>query len=170
MRIGESHREIAILLLGALSRWVNFLEDNDMAQQRTKILLKALRQYHALYISTIITRSPINRSLLIRTLATSTGTNLKLAIDYGLQRSQSDLIPSFLQTLVMSEGERWVLSAVASVAAALRASPSLSSGPDFGFGSGSGSDAKPVRTARESIRNFATRELGKAEFIATLEE
>ncbi|KDQ07456.1 hypothetical protein BOTBODRAFT_192382 [Botryobasidium botryosum FD-172 SS1] len=145
MRIGDSHRDIAILLLGALSRWVNFLEDSDMAQQRTKILLKALR------------------------------TNLKLAIDYGLQRAQSDLIPSFLQTLVMSEGERWVLSAVASVAAALRATPSPSSdsgsGPGSGSGSGSGSvDAKPVRTARESIRNFATRELGKAEFIATLEE
>jgi len=124
MRIGESHRDVAILLLGALSRWVNFLEDSNMAQPRTKILLKALR------------------------------TNLKLAIDYGLQRSQSDLIPSFMQTLVMSEGERWVLSAAASVATSLRA----------------GVEGKPVHTARESIRNFATRELGKAEFIASLEE
>ncbi|OCB87512.1 hypothetical protein A7U60_g5417 [Sanghuangporus baumii] len=124
MRIGDSHREVAILILGAMSRWVNRLEDDDMADKRTRPLLKALR------------------------------TNLKLAIDYGLQQSQSDLIASFMQTLIMSEGERWVNAQTHNVALALRA----------------GSEGKAVHTAETIVRNFATRELGKAELIASLED
>ena len=124
MRIGASHRDVTIVLLGAMSKWVNKLEDSDMADKRTKPLLRALR------------------------------TNLKLAIDYGLQRSQSDLIASFLQTLVMSEGERWVADQVNDVALALRA----------------GTEGKPVHTAETAVRRFATRELGKAEAIAALED
>ncbi|EJD01341.1 uncharacterized protein FOMMEDRAFT_21744 [Fomitiporia mediterranea MF3/22] len=124
MRIGDSHSDVAILIVGAMSRWVNHLEDSDMADKRTKPLLKALR------------------------------TNLKLAIDYGLQRSQSDLIASFMQTLIMSEGERWVIDQTHLVALALRA----------------GTEGKPVRTAETIVRKFATRELGKAELIASLED
>ena len=124
MRIGESHRDVTIILLGAFSKWVNNLDDQDMADKRTKPLLKALR------------------------------TNLKLAIDYGLQRSQSDLVASFLQTLVMSEGERWVSDQVSNVAISLRA----------------GTEGKPVQTAETAVRRFATKELGKAEAIAALED
>jgi hypothetical protein len=96
MRIGEGHRDVAIILVGALSRWVNHLEDEDMDKPRTKVLLKALRKgiHHATQFKTLI--------------AHSIGTNLKLAIDYGLQKNQSDLLASFLQTLIMSEGEKWV--------------------------------------------------------------
>jgi hypothetical protein len=38
-------------------------------------------------------------------LTTASGINLKLAIDEGLDRQQNGLIASFMQTLVMSEGE-----------------------------------------------------------------
>ncbi|KAH8118437.1 hypothetical protein DFH11DRAFT_1686607 [Phellopilus nigrolimitatus] len=124
MRIGESHRDISIILLGAMSKWVNHLEDSDMADKRTKPLLKALR------------------------------TNLKLAIDYGLQRSQSDLIASFMQTLIMSEGDRWVTNQAHNIALALRA----------------GTEGKPVHTAETAVRSFATKELGKADLIAALED
>lgn len=55
----------------------------------------------------------------------------------------------------MSEGDRWVHSQVATLALALRAP---------------GSDGKPVKTADTAVRRFATRELGKAELIATLED
>ena len=44
MRIGDSHRDVQIILLGAFSRWVNHLEDSDMADKMTKPLLKALRE------------------------------------------------------------------------------------------------------------------------------
>lgn len=43
MRIGSSHKDVAILLVGAMSRFVNHLEDEDMDKPKTKVLLKALR-------------------------------------------------------------------------------------------------------------------------------
>ncbi|KAG8858598.1 hypothetical protein FRB91_009566 [Serendipita sp. 411] len=125
MRIGSSHRDVAIILVGALSRWVNNLDDDEVQKPRTKLLLKALR------------------------------TNLKLAIDYGLQSSQSDLLASFLQTLIMSEGEKWVWNQVSNVGLALRSTPE---------------EGKPVETAELAVRAFTTRELGKAAAIASLED
>jgi len=103
---------------------VNHLEDYEILLPKTKVILKALR------------------------------TNLKLAIDYGLAKSQSDLTASFLQTLIMSEGDKWVWGQVANVSLALRA----------------GTVGQPVRTAQAAIRKFATKELGKAETIASLED
>ncbi|KAL4075935.1 hypothetical protein J3A83DRAFT_4357072 [Scleroderma citrinum] len=124
MRIGQTHRDVAILLLGAFSRWINHLNDSEVQLPRTRNILKALR------------------------------TNLKLAIDYGLHKSQSDLIASFLQTLVMSEGDKWVKSQISTVSLALR----------------SGTAGKPVSTAEAAVRKFATRELSKADAIAALED
>jgi hypothetical protein len=83
------------------------------------------------------------------------GINLKLAIDYGLQSSQSDLLASFLQTLIMSEGDKWVWSQITSVSLALRSNPG---------------EGKPVEAAEMAVRAFATRELGKAAAIAALED
>ncbi|KAG5221831.1 mitochondrial protein [Salix suchowensis] len=81
-------------------------------------------------------------------------TNLKLAIDLGLAKSQSDLTASFMQTLVMSEGERWVRDQAYNVSLALRA----------------GTAGKPVETASAAVRRFTTKELGKASLIAALED
>lgn len=124
MRIGQSHRDVAILLLGAFSRWINHLEDSEINLPRTRVILKALR------------------------------TNLKLGIDYGLYKSQSDLVASFMQTLVMSEGEKWIRAQVSSASLALR----------------SGNAGKPVSTAEAAVRKFATKELSKADAIAALED
>ena len=44
MRVGASHRDVAIILLGAFSRWVNHLEDEEVTKPKTKALLKALRK------------------------------------------------------------------------------------------------------------------------------
>lgn len=82
------------------------------------------------------------------------GVNLKLAIDYGLTKSQSDLTASFLQTLIMSEGDKWVWEQVSNVSLALR----------------EGTAGQPVHAAGAAVRRFATRELGKADVIATLED
>lgn len=79
---------------------------------------------------------------------------MKLAIDYGLYKSQSDLIASFLQTLVMSEGDKWVKSQISTVSLALR----------------SGTVGKPISTAEAAVRKFATKELSKADAIAALED
>ncbi|KAG6855113.1 hypothetical protein C0991_006042 [Blastosporella zonata] len=124
MRIGQSHRDVAIVLLGAFSRYINHLSDEDIVKPRTKMILKALR------------------------------TNLKLAIDYGLAKSQSDLTASFLQTLVMSEGDKWVWAQVSTISHALNA----------------GTAGQPVKAAESAVRRFATKELGKADLIAALED
>lgn len=124
MRIGKSHQDVAIILLGAFSRYINNLQDEEFSQPRTRMLLKALR------------------------------VNLRLAIDLGLQTQQSDLIASFLQTLIMSEGGQWVSDEAGDIAAALRL----------------GTEGKPVKTANDAVRRFATRELGKAPLIASFED
>ncbi|KAF9006464.1 hypothetical protein BDQ17DRAFT_1464132 [Cyathus striatus] len=122
MRLGR--KDIAIILIGAFSRWVNNLEDEDVKKQTTQIYLKALR------------------------------TNLKLAIDEGLATAQSDLIASFMQTLIMSEGDKWVLSQVSTISRALNA----------------GTASRPVQLAGEVVRSFATKRLGKAGLIASFED
>ena len=59
-----------------------------------------------------------------------------------------------MQTLVMSEGDKWVYSQASTVSRALNAGP----------------EGKPVRVAGEAVRRFATKELGKADLIASLED
>ena len=44
MRIGKSHSDVTIVLLGALSRWVNHLSDEEVNLPQTKVLLRALRE------------------------------------------------------------------------------------------------------------------------------
>lgn len=44
MRIGKTHQDVAIVLLGAFSRYVNNLQDDEISLPRTKMLLKALRK------------------------------------------------------------------------------------------------------------------------------
>ncbi|KAJ3490321.1 hypothetical protein NLI96_g1541 [Meripilus lineatus] len=122
--VGKTHQEVAIVILGAFSRYINHLTDEELASPKTKPILKKLR------------------------------TNLKLAIDYGMQAEQRDLIASFLQTLVMSEGDQWVRSTVASVAYALRDSI----------------NGRPIETAETAIRGYAKTNLGKVKVNAALDE
>jgi hypothetical protein len=82
------------------------------------------------------------------------GVGLKLAINEGLAKSQNDLIASFMQILVMSEGDKWVYAQVSTVSRALNA----------------GKGGKPVQVAGACVRRFATKELGKADLIASLED
>ncbi|KAM5532425.1 hypothetical protein V8D89_013919 [Ganoderma adspersum] len=122
MRI--EHTDMAIVLLGAFSRYINHLQDEDLRKPETKNLLKMLR------------------------------VNLKIAIDFGLQKSQKDLMASFLQTLIMSEGDTWITLQAGDVAASLRL----------------GTEGKPVHNAETAVRSFATKSLGKADLIASLED
>jgi len=59
-----------------------------------------------------------------------------------------------MQTLIMSEGDKWVRSQVEVIARALRM----------------GTEGHPVATASSAVRRFATKELVKAELIASLED
>ncbi|KAF8974228.1 hypothetical protein BDZ97DRAFT_1647347 [Flammula alnicola] len=122
--IRTGNKDVAIVLLGAFSRWVNYLEDAEFEKPQTRSYLKALR------------------------------VGLKLAINEGLAKSQSELIASFMQTLIMSEGDKWVHAQVSEVARALNA----------------GAEGQPAQAAGSSVRRFATKELGKADLIASLED
>jgi len=44
MRMGQSHYDVAITLIGAFSRYINRLEEGDFAKQETKSLLISLRE------------------------------------------------------------------------------------------------------------------------------
>jgi hypothetical protein len=140
MRIGASHKEVSIILLGAFSRWINHLEDDQIELPRTRTLLKALREQPSF--------------CRLQSELTFPGTNLKLAIDFGLHTSQKDLIASFMQTLIMSEGDKWVRYQAHNVAQALKAR----------------TGGRPVKEAEAAVRSFATRQLGKAELIPSLED
>ena len=49
MRIGKSHSDVTIVILGALSRWVNNLPDEEVNLPETKVLLRALREPYAVF-------------------------------------------------------------------------------------------------------------------------
>lgn len=59
-----------------------------------------------------------------------------------------------MQTLIMSEGDKWVWEQVTLASRALKVD----------------SSGKPVREAEAAVRRFATKELGKADLIASLED
>ncbi|XAO22200.1 hypothetical protein I312_100967 [Cryptococcus bacillisporus CA1280] len=126
-RLGEGWRDIVILLVGTLSRYVNHLEPEDFPKKETKDTLKGLR------------------------------TNLKLAIDNSLQSSSPHLLSSYLQVLIMSEGDSFLHKATYDLTLLLRASPLRTS--------------KPVAHAEEMVRRFCTKELrGLAGGIGEVEE
>ena len=59
-----------------------------------------------------------------------------------------------MQILIMSEGDRWILLQAQLIANALRNGPA----------------ANPVMMAEASVRNYATRELGQADLIASFDD
>ncbi|QRV76273.1 alpha-amylase [Ceratobasidium sp. AG-Ba] len=122
MRIG--HTDMAVLILGMFSRWINYLDEEDFARKKVMINLNAIR------------------------------VNLRFAISRGLQHNQPDLISSYLQTIVMSHGESWLKTAIADVSREV----------------GLGCEGRPVETAINSIKNFFTKELSKAESILAVDE
>ena len=140
--IRTGNRDVAIILLGAFSRYINHLEDADFKKAQTQSHLKILRKCCFSACSCGVAK------------LINPGVNLKLAINEGLAKSQSELIASFMQTLIMSEGDRWVFSQVSEVGRALN----------------SGNEGKPVQVAGAAVRRFATRELRKADLIASLED
>nr|ODN90075.1 hypothetical protein L203_01995 [Cryptococcus depauperatus CBS 7841] len=114
-RLGTGWRDVVVLLVGALSRYVNHLEQEDFEQTETKGILKALR-----------------RSSLF----------LKLAIDHSLHSTSPQLLSSYLQVLIMSEGDSFLHKATYDLSLQLR-DPA----------------GRPVFAAKEMVRRFCTREL-----------
>lgn len=96
--------------------------------------------------------------------------NLKLAINESLTNNQTELISSYLQLIIMSEGEKWVKLSTQNVVSAMKAN----SRRQGTAGSGAeGEEDRPVKVARKTVVAFATRELRsleKGSEVASVEE
>ncbi|GAA5870811.1 hypothetical protein JCM3774_001683 [Rhodotorula dairenensis] len=129
IRLGKSHHDMAIVLVGAMSRRVNDTTDDELAEKdpATLATLRALRA------------------------------NLKIAISASLSLSGPDgdtsLLSSFLQVIVMLEGNKFLQSATATLSLALR-SPQAS---------------RPVAAAQQLMLKWVGRELADRQ-IASVEE
>ncbi|KAG6873343.1 hypothetical protein C0995_000203 [Termitomyces sp. Mi166 len=124
MQYGLPYQEVVLFLVGAVSQWINRLTDADFSKPETVKLLKLARA------------------------------NLKFAIDEGLAKLQTGLIASFLQTLVMCEGDGWIRDQITTISHALKA----------------GATGKPVEVAGAVVRRFCTTSLKNAELIADVED
>ncbi|GAA5989082.1 hypothetical protein JCM5350_003588 [Sporobolomyces pararoseus] len=122
MRLGKTHQDVAILLVGAMSRKVNDVTDDEleMMNPSTKATLRALRA------------------------------SLKIAITASLSSTDTSLIASFLQVVIMSEGSRWLLSSSQTLSLAFRTGPS----------------SKPIQTAEQMMLKWVSRELKQAQVSA----
>jgi hypothetical protein len=121
-------RDIAILLTGAISRQVNMLADVPAAilPAHSRRTLKSIRA------------------------------SLKIAISYGLSTSQTELLSSYLQVIVMSEGEKFIKEAAQSVGFSLRSNTG-------------GGNVRVVESSERLIEKWVFREL-KAGQIAAVSE
>lgn len=124
LRLGKSHQDITILVTGALSRFVNNIPSDAPIDKPTRLLLHKVRS------------------------------NLKIAINESLQSNQTDLVSSYLQVILMTEGDKWLLNQTQLTALALR----------------QGKAGKPVHSAHEAVRRFATTELKSRDKLAAVEE
>ncbi|KAG6825389.1 hypothetical protein H0H92_003856 [Tricholoma furcatifolium] len=124
MQYGKPCEEVILFLVGAISQWINRLNDADFSKPVTMKMLKLARA------------------------------NLKFAIDEGLAKLQTGLIASFLQTLVMCEGDRWIRDQIMTISFALK---------------GKGAE-NPVEVAGSVVRRFCTTNLQNADLIADVED
>ncbi|WWC72380.1 uncharacterized protein I206_106342 [Kwoniella pini CBS 10737] len=146
-RLGNQWRDVVILLVGALSRYVNHLEPEDFEKKETLRTLKALRA------------------------------NLKLAIDHTLINlppgHSTNLLSSYLQVLIMSEGDSFLLKSMNEISLIIRSKiNSSNSNSNSNSNSKLNSEIiKPVFQSENIIRKFCTKELrGIKEGIIDVEE
>ena len=117
--LGPKHERICLFIVGALSRYVNHLPEDKPLDSTQKDMLRKVRS------------------------------NLKLAMDQSLFKDDTSLVASYLQVLVMSEGNAWLEHAIKTVRYELK---TWLTGPQRH----GGIEAQPLSVAHESIENFLT--------------
>lgn len=85
MRLGPKHASIAIVLVGFFSRCVNNMTDAMLMQPQAQSILRSVRS------------------------------NLRVAIQFGIQNQCTNLLASYLQVIVMSEGQTWIEQCATSI-------------------------------------------------------
>ncbi|KAJ9120125.1 hypothetical protein QFC22_003023 [Naganishia vaughanmartiniae] len=125
MRVRDTRQLIVLPYFAFLdaTSYVNHLDESDFQKKETIGVLRQLRL------------------------------NLKLAIDNSLlPESDPSLLSSYLQVLIMSEGDVWLHKAVHEVSLAIRLSPYI-------IGTELDSSSGPVHRADSMVRDFCTKEL-----------
>ncbi|PWN50529.1 hypothetical protein IE53DRAFT_362308 [Violaceomyces palustris] len=119
--LGKGWEGISIVLIGAISKFINNLPEEDEASFDTSSL-PALAPGQG--IGHARTKKPKKVELDPRTLTRlrKIRVNLKLAIDHSISTDQTRLLASYLQTLVMSEGSHFIRSSTEAVQHAIRTS------------------------------------------------
>ncbi|GAA6042043.1 hypothetical protein JCM8097_004076 [Rhodosporidiobolus ruineniae] len=103
LRLGKSHADMAVILVGAMSRKVNDVTDDELAMKQP---------------ATIATLRALRANLKIALSASLSPTS-------GLPQGDTSLLSSFLQVLLMLEGSRFLASSSQTVSLALRQPPKI---------------------------------------------
>ena len=130
----------------AYVRYVNQLEDDDFDKKETKNMLKMLSRFFVpghLLQADMQDQTYAWSPRFVCSLA-NTNAQLKLAIDHALLPSASapHLLSSYLQVLIMSEGDIFLHRTINDLTLLLRDPQS-----------------KPVEAAEKTVRSFCTKEL-----------
>ena len=161
MGLGKDWEGICIVLIGAMSRFVNQLPDPEQEDLSHKDVTAGTSKK----------RKTLKMQLDPRTMSRlrKVRTNLKLAIDSSLVLEQTSLLASYCQTLVMSEGNHFVERSVEAVSHPLHARI-VSGGSGLVTGSVVTS-ADPFAVARSAVMQYVTEALrSKRDRIAAVED
>ncbi|CAD6891545.1 unnamed protein product [Tilletia controversa] len=142
--LGPKWDSTSIVICGALSKFVNSLPDGEedatsATADQTKSGTPARKRGHKMQLDPRTMQR-------LRKLKT----NLKLAIDNSLFKDQNNLLASYMQVLIMSEGVGWVRDSTDSVQRALETHIR-------GVGEGQGgTPANPASVATDCVLQFIT--------------
>ncbi|CDS00020.1 uncharacterized protein SPSC_02692 [Sporisorium scitamineum] len=155
--LGKGWESVSIVLVGALSKFVNQLPDDEdeyeNAPQAATIIGGTVSKV----------KKPKKLRLDPRTMARlrKIRVNLKLAIDHSIFQDQTSLLASYLQVLVMSEGSPFLHSAIEDVAHCLT----------LRFSVHSDGGADPVERSRSQVMQFVTDALRhKSDKVAAVKD
>ncbi|KAE8267167.1 hypothetical protein A4X09_0g5182 [Tilletia walkeri] len=138
--LGPKWDSTSIVICGALSKFVNSLPDGEEDGEATKTASSGRKRGHKMQLDPRTMQR-------LRKLKT----NLKLAIDHSLFKDQNNLLASYMQVLIMSEGIGWVKDSTDSVQRALETHIR-----GVGTGGEGGVSANPVSVATDCVLQFIT--------------
>lgn len=154
--LGKGWESVSIVLVGALSKFVNQLPDDEDEHENAPNSANAVG-------AVVKVKKPKKLQLDPRTMGRlrKIRVNLKLAIDHSIFQDQTSLLASYLQVLVMSEGSPFLHSAIEDVAHCLGTRYSASSDPG----------ADPVARSRSQVMQFVTESLRhKSDKVAAVKD
>ncbi|EPQ27395.1 uncharacterized protein PFL1_04933 [Pseudozyma flocculosa PF-1] len=115
--LGKGWEGISIVLVGALSKFVNTLPDDDDDDDGANVVVQPPALAPGEGLNARHKRRPAKVELDPHTLMRlrKVRVNLKLAIDHSIFTDQTRLLASYMQVLVMSEGSQFLYASISTV-------------------------------------------------------